>query len=78
MALAGVVVPLAGLKAAVDVHELALRQELPGDLGQPVPRDARVVLGPLVVACAVLVRREREGCQLRSFANAESRGRGPN
>jgi hypothetical protein len=57
--LAGVVVPLAALKSALDVHELALRQELAGDLGQPVPGDARLVLRPLAVACAVLVRRDR-------------------
>jgi hypothetical protein len=30
MSLAGVVVPLARLEAALDVDELALRQELPG------------------------------------------------
>jgi hypothetical protein len=46
--LAGVIVPLARLEAAL-VDQLPLRQELVGDLGQPVPRDARVVLGPLVL-----------------------------
>ena len=59
--LAGVVVPLARLKASLDVDQLALRQELAGDLGQAIPGHARVVLGPLVVAAAVLVRCDREG-----------------
>src|SRR5688572_5044056 len=61
VSLAGVVVPLACLEAALDVDELALRQELPRDLGQPVPGHARVVLRSLAVAAAVLVRRDREG-----------------
>ena len=35
--LARVVVPLAGLEATLDVDELALRQELPADLGETIP-----------------------------------------
>src|SRR5918999_621016 len=58
--LPGVVVPLARLEAALDVDQLALRQELAGDFGQTIPRDARVILGPLVVAAAILVRGDRE------------------
>jgi hypothetical protein len=52
VSLSCVVVPLARLEAALDVDELALREELARDLGQAVPRDARVVFGPLVVAAA--------------------------
>jgi hypothetical protein len=35
--IAGIVVPLPRLEAALDVDELALRQELAADLGQPIP-----------------------------------------
>ena len=61
VSLAGIVVPLSRLEAALDVDQLALRQELAADLGQPVPGHAGVVLGPLAVATAVLVRGDREG-----------------
>jgi hypothetical protein len=44
---ARVVVPLAGLQPTLDVDQLSLRQELAADLGQPVPGDQVVVLGPL-------------------------------
>jgi hypothetical protein len=37
VSLAGVVIPLTGLEPALDVDELALRQELAADLGEPVP-----------------------------------------
>ena len=37
MLVPGIVVPLAGLQPPVDVDQLALRQELAADLGQPVP-----------------------------------------
>jgi len=37
VALSGVIVPLARLETALDVDQLALRQELAGDLGQAVP-----------------------------------------
>ena len=61
MALPCVVVLLTRLEASVHVDQLALRQELAADLRQPVPGHARVVLGPLPVRTAVLVRRDREG-----------------
>jgi hypothetical protein len=44
---ATVVVPLPGLETPFDVDQLALREELPADLRQPVPRDQVVILGPL-------------------------------
>ena len=66
---AGVVLPLARLEAALDVDELTLGQELARDLGQPVPGHARVVFRPLAVAAAVLVRRDREGRQVPSLPN---------
>lgn len=49
---AGVVVPLAGLEAALGVDELALGKELTADLRQPVPRNDVVVLGPLPCSAA--------------------------
>jgi hypothetical protein len=68
--LSGVVVPPARLQPALDVDELALRQELAADLGQPIPRHAGVVFRPLgVAAAAVLDRRDREGLQWRSLLN---------
>jgi hypothetical protein len=56
VSLAGIIVPLPRLEAALDVDELALRQELTADLGQPIPGHAGVVLGPLAVATPVLIR----------------------
>ena len=67
MALAGVVVPLARLEAALHVDELPLRQELTADLRQAVPRDARVVLRALrAPATPELVGGDRELCDVLS------------
>lgn len=61
---AGILVPLAGLEPALGIDQLALRQELAADLGEPIPRHEIVVLGPLRGAVAAkLVRGDREVLQ---------------
>jgi hypothetical protein len=45
-------------QVALDVDELAFDRSLATDLGQAVPGDALVVLGPLPASAAELVRRE--------------------
>ena len=55
---------------AIEIQLLLLPPVPIGEIGQAVPRHARVVFGPLrVPAAAVLVRRDREGRQWRSLPN---------
>jgi hypothetical protein len=60
VALAGVVVPRAGLQPALDRDLLALAEELAARLGQAVPRDDVVVLRLLLPLADVLVGRDAE------------------